>query len=154
MKAGVWGCVLVAAGCIGSNEPEVTGPARCSRPAGLASATGCALLSGSVTSTRGEVLDGIEGSVRPGAGCGCQGVTLQVDERGLFSATVYRVPPDAGGTGPETAQVTVVVQATSPRYPRHATGAPYFDTALVALRFAAIGDAPQPLEVHLRIPLP
>ncbi len=155
MRTVRWGAPpLLAAGCIGSSEPEIVGPARCSRPATLTSATGCAFLFGAVTSTRGEALDGIEGSVRPGSGCGCQGVTLQVDERGLFSATVYRVPVSGGAPRPDSVQVTVVVQATAPRYPRHVTGAPYFDTVAVALRFAAIGAAPEPREVRLRIPLP
>jgi hypothetical protein len=111
--------------------------------------TGCAFLAGAVTSTRGDALDGIEGSIRPGVTCPCAGVTLQVDERGLFSATVYR----QGGVI-DSALVTVVVQATAPRYPRHVTGAPYFDTASVLLRFAAVGAAPEPRDVRLRIPLP
>jgi hypothetical protein len=54
----------------------------------------------------------------------------------------------------DSALVTVVVQATAPRYPRHVTGAPYFDTAAVLLRFAAVGSAPEPRDVRLRIPLP
>lgn len=104
---------------------------------------------GTVTSTRGDALDGIEGSIRPSPGCVCPTVTLQVDDRGLFSATVYRL---AGAV--DTARVTVVVQATAPKYPRHVTGAPYFDTSAVVLRFAGVGAAPEPLEVRLRIPLP
>jgi hypothetical protein len=102
-----------------------------------------------VSSTRGEALDGIEGSVRPGAACPCPLVTLQVDDRGLFSATIYRV-----GSAVDSAVVTVVVQATAAKYPRHVTGAPYFDTAGVTLRFAPTGAAPEPREVKLRIPLP
>ena len=141
--------LLALLGCFSGTPSEVNGPARCARPAGVPDVTGCALLAGTVTSTRGDPLDGIEGSIRPGATCPCAGVTLQVDERGLFSATVYR----QGGTA-DSALVTVVVQATAPRYPRHVTGAPYFDTAAVLLRFAAVGSAPEPRDVRLQIPLP
>ncbi len=141
--------VAALAACLTASEPEVTGPARCERPAAVPGATGCALLFGSVTDGGGVPLDGIEGSIRPGTSCPCPTVTLQVDDRGLFSATVYRT----AGT-PDTATVTIVVQATAPRYPRHVTGAPYFDTAAVTLRFASTGAAPEPREVRLRIPLP
>jgi hypothetical protein len=145
---------LLGAGCFGGTEPGVVGAATCDRPATLSAVTtGCALLYGSVSSTRGDALDGIEGSIRPWTGCSCQPVTLQIDDRGLFSATVYRVTGLAGA-GPDTGMVTVVVQATAPKYPRHVTGAPYFDTVAVALRFAATGSAPEPRELKLRIPLP
>lgn len=144
----VWPLVLLSA-CLTAAGPEVTGPARCERPAAVPGATACALVFGSVTDLGGVPLGGIEGSIRPGTSCPCPAVTMQVDDRGLFSATVYRT---AGGA--DTASVTVVVQATAPRYPRHVTGAPYFDTAAVTLRFAATGAAPEPREVKLRIPLP
>jgi hypothetical protein len=141
--------LAVLAACFSGTPSEVSGPARCDRPPAVRDATGCALVFGTVTSTRGEALDGIEGSIRPGVECSCPGVTLQVDDRGLFSATVYRV-----GGAADSAHVTIVVQATAPRYPRHVTGAPYFDTVGVVLRFAAVGSAPEPREVRLRIPLP
>lgn len=145
-----WACTLVLCGCLGGGE-EPLGPAKCAPPAGLAGATGCAFLFGTVTSVRGEALDGIEGSIRPAASCSCPPVTVQVDERGLFSATVYRV---AGGSSSDTGRVTVVMQATAPKYPRHVTGAPYFDTVAVLVRFAPNGSAPELQELRLRIPLP
>ena len=141
--------LLVLAGCFSATPSDVNGPARCGRPAGLADVTGCALVAGAVTSTRGDPLDGIEGSIRVGETCPCAGVTLQVDERGLFSASVYLQSVSA-----DSARVTVVVQATASRYPRHVTGAPYFDTASVVLRFADVGSAPELSDVRLRIPLP
>lgn len=144
-----WLALVVVAACFSSSPSEVIGPAKCDRPATVSSATGCALIFGTVTSTRGDPLDGIEGSIRPSPGCACPTVTLQVDDRGLFSATVYR----ASGAA-DSARVTVVVQATASKYPRHVTGAPYFDTSAVVLRFAGVGAAPEPLEVRLRIPLP
>lgn len=136
-------------GCLSSEPTAVSGAARCDRPTSVAGATGCARIYGTVTSTRGIALDGIEGSVRPGPGCPCPLVTLQVDERGLFSGTIYRV-----GSMVDSAAATVVVQATDAKYPRHVTGAPFFDTLAVTLRFAATGVAPEPFEVRLRIPLP
>jgi hypothetical protein len=143
---------LLVVGACGGPVDDVAGPATCQRPGSVANATGCALLFGTVTSTRGEALDGIEGSIRPSATCACAPVTLQVDDRGLFSATVYRL----GGSGvvADTGRATIVVLATAAKYPRHVTGAPYFDTLAIALRFAAIGAAPVPQEVRLRIPLP
>ncbi len=99
-------------------------------------------------------MDGIEGSLRPSEQCQCPSSALQFDERGIFSATVYRVPSPGGGTSGDTATVTAVLLATAAKYPRHVTGAPYFDTASVVLRFAAMGQAPIPQEVRLLIPIP
>ena len=144
--------VTVAVGCIEGSSDGVSGPARCDRA--TPDAVGCAILYGTVTNTQEVPLDGIEGSVRVGPACSCREATLQVDDRGVFSVTVYRVrtsdviPPTDTSTG------TIVVLATAAKYPRHVTGAPYFDTARVVMRFVPTGSAPVPLQVRLRIPLP
>ncbi|MGQ0646504.1 MAG: hypothetical protein ACT4P7_02975 [Gemmatimonadaceae bacterium] len=144
----------LSAACLGEGDLAVSGPAKCGRPAQIPDTVACAVIFGTVTNTRGDALDGIEGSVRVSATCGCRDVTLQVDERGIFSATVYRV--GVGGLVPtaDTATGTVLVLATAPKYPRHSTGAPYFDTTRVVMRFAPVGSAPVPLETRLRIPIP
>lgn len=144
-------CVVLAcaSSCISGNDPVVSGPASCGRPASIPQATGCAFLVGTVTNTRGDPLDGIEGAVRVSPSCVCREAILQIDERGIFSVTVYRT-----GGAIDTATGTVVVQATAAKYPRHVTGAPYFDTTRVLMRFAPIGRAPALIETRLRIPLP
>jgi hypothetical protein len=94
-------------------------------------------------------LDSIEGNVRASAECRCTTPQLRPDDRGVFSVTLHRL-----GAPADTATVTLVVLASAPKYPRHATGAPYFDTLRVTMRFVPIGAAPAPTEVALRIPLP
>jgi hypothetical protein len=104
---------------------------------------------GTVTSTRGQPLDSIEGHVRASPECRCTTPDLRPDDRGIFSVTVYRLAAPA-----DTATATFVVLATARKYPRHVTGAPFFDTLRVTMPFAAIGASPVPQEVALRIPLP
>jgi hypothetical protein len=140
--------------CLEGPGSTISGPARCDRPAQVPDAVGCAIIYGTVTNTLDVPLDGIEGSVRVSAACSCREATLQVDERGVFSITVYRVQGGAVAALPDTSTGTIVVQATASKYPRHVTGAPYFDTAQVLMRFVPVGSAPIPLESRLRIPLP
>ena len=107
------------------------------------------MIVGTVTNTRGDALDGIEGAVRVSPSCACRETVVQIDERGIFSVTLYRL-----GGAVDTASGTVVVQATAAKYPRHVTGAPYFDTTRVLMRFAPLGKAPDLIQTRLRIPLP
>lgn len=137
----------LAMGC-GEGTP-VAATSRCAAPPAQPSASGCAILTGYAIDLQDRILDGLEGSLRPSVSCACLPQGLQFDERGIFSTTVYR-----RGSGPDTATVTAVLLAVAPKYPRHATGAPYFDTASVVLRFVPIGRSPEPQEVRLRIPLP
>lgn len=137
-----------------SDAPLTGGPKRCEASPQVRGASACALLTGYAVDSQGRIMDGLEGSLRPSAQCQCSQIALQFDERGIFSATVYRVPSSAGGTAGDTATVTAVLLATAAKYPRHVTGAPYFDTASVVLRFAALGEAPIPQEVRLKISIP
>jgi hypothetical protein len=65
---------------------------------------------------------------------------------------VQRLPRASGFS--DTATATVVVLASAPKYPRHITGAAYFDTLRLVLPFARMGEVPRPTQVNLRIPLP
>lgn len=135
--------------CFGDSGGDSLGPVRCARPASVATANGCAVVYGAVTDARGQGMDGLEGSVRVPTNCGCLESVLSIDDRGLYSTTLYRT---AGAR--DTATVTVIVLATNAKYPRHVTGAPYFDTLRVLLRFAPLGGAPTPVEANLRITIP
>lgn len=146
--------VLAIIGCFDSTSPASTGAARCDRPVQIPDAVGCAIVYGTVMSTRGQPLDSIEGSVRVADACRCTSPLLRVDDRGVFSVTIHRTAAPGSTLPPDTASATLVVLASAPKYPRHVTGAPYFDTLRVLVRFAPTGQAPVPLEVALRIPLP
>lgn len=141
--------VLLVAGCGG--ESPVAATSVCAAPPTQPGVTGCAILTGYATDLQDRILDGLEGSLRPSASCACSTQTLQFDERGVFSTTVYRT---GAAQAPDTATVTAVLLAVAAKYPRHSTGAPYFDTLSVVLRFVPIGRSPEPRDVRLRIPIP
>ncbi|MEO6446988.1 MAG: hypothetical protein ABIZ91_17245 [Gemmatimonadaceae bacterium] len=128
----------------------MSGAARCTVPGDGTTATGCAIVYGSVVDAQtSRSIDGVTGSVRFPASCDCLSPVVSVDERGVFSVTVYR-----RAAAHDTVTATVALFATDPKYPRHHTGGFFFDTARVFLRFAAIGQAPVPVQALLRIPLP
>jgi hypothetical protein len=105
-----------------------------------------------VTDTAGVALDSIDGLIRLGDACVCSSPRIEGDERGVYATVVHRLPRPAGFS--DTATATVVVLASAPKYPRHITGAAYFDTLRLVLPFARIGQVPRPTQVDLRIPLP
>lgn len=144
------GAIVVMA-CFDSQGPP-TGSSVCTATARYPNAIGCAHVSGRVTSTRGVVLDSIEGFVRLSDACVCSLSRIEGDDNGVYTTTVYRLARPGAFT--DTATGTVVVLASAPKYPRHVTGSAYFDTMRVTLRFAPNGAVPPTAQVDLRIPLP
>ena len=153
-RVGVLSVLVAGSACIEGAKDAVTGPALCTQPVGDAASSGCALLYGVVLGPSGQGLDGISGSVRPGAQCDCSAPVVSVDDAGRFSVTVRRFARAGAPPTSDTGSATLVMFASAPKYPRHSTGGFYFDTARVVLRFVPIGSPPVPLEVNLRIPLP
>ncbi|HEX4933132.1 MAG TPA: hypothetical protein VFV33_08140, partial [Gemmatimonadaceae bacterium] len=98
-------------------------------------------------------LDSIEGQVRLSDACRCSSPRLEGDDNGFFSVTVHRLG-GAGGPFVDTASATVVALASAPKYPRHVTGAAYFDTVRVVLRFVPLGATPPVNQADLRITIP
>lgn len=141
---------LVLAACGG--EKAVLAESACTATARFPNAIGCAYVYGKVTDTSGASLDGVDGTVRLGDDCVCSSPRVEVDENGVYSTIIHRLPRAAGFS--DTATGTVSVLASAPKYPRHVTGAAFFDTMRVVLRFVPIGTTPPALQVNLRIPLP
>jgi hypothetical protein len=154
-RAGYAICLLVTAlaGCNGGPE-SVLGPPRCLPPADGSASFGCAVVSGQVVGPQDQPLDGIEGAVRPTPQCACELRAIQVDSMGRFSITIHRRINPMPRPSPDTATVVVFMSASAPKYPRHVTGAAYFDTLSVVLNYALPGGVVTPIEVLLRIPLP
>jgi len=146
-----FGLALVAVGACSSSPPS-TGPGSCQPTARYPNAIGCAYVFGKVTDTRGVALDSIDGLIRLSDACACSSPRLEGDENGVYATVVHRLARSSGFA--DTATATVVALASAPKYPRHITGAAYFDTLQLVLRFAPLGQAPPPNEVNLRIPLP
>lgn len=144
------GLLPSAISCFGAEQQF--GPSACATTSRYPQATGCAVVTGKVTDVRDAVLPGIDGVVRLFDACVCSSPRLEGDDNGVFTTVVHRLPRPAGLI--DTASATVVVLASDARYPRHSTGAAYFDTVRVLLRFAPIGQTPPAIDVRLRIPLP
>ncbi|MCC6930493.1 MAG: hypothetical protein IT359_16015 [Gemmatimonadaceae bacterium] len=145
-------CALAMA-CGNDGTSSVSG--QCAPTARYPNAIGCAYVFGRITDPRGLALDSIEGLVRTGDSCNCTSPRLEGDDNGFYSVTVHRL--SAGGNAPpflDTATATVVALASAPKYPRHITGAAYFDTARVVLRFVPLGGTPPVNEANLRITIP
>lgn len=115
-------------------------------------AIGCAYVFGKVTDSAGVGLDSIDGLVRLADACTCSSPRLESDDNGTYALVVHRLPRSRGFS--DTATATVVALASAPKYPRHITGAAYFDTSRVMLHFARMGEVPPPSEVNLRIFIP
>ena len=128
------------------------GDSRCLASERYPNAIGCAYVYGKVTDTSGVSLDGIDGSIRLGDACVCSSPRIEADDNGAYGTIVHRLPRPAGFS--DTATGTVTVLASASKYPRHVTGAAYFDTMRVVLQFVPIGATPPGHEVNLRIPLP
>jgi len=141
---------LAVFACGGSAHP--IGPGACASTARHPNAIGCAYVYGTVTDGRGMALDSIDGLVRMSDACACSSPRVEGDDNGVYAVVVHRLPRPAGFA--DTATATVVALASAPKYPRHITGAAYFDTLRLVVRFAPIGAVPPPTEVNLRIPLP
>jgi hypothetical protein len=146
--------VIGLTGCFSENQPTVSGPVRCARPADGSTSFGCAVVNGNVVGPDGSALDGISGAVRATPQCGCRAVAIDVDSLGRFSLTVHRSEAPAPAGFPDTATIVVYMGATGAKYPRSVTGDAFFDTASVHLRFSAIGSEAEVYTLGLRIPLP
>ena len=146
-------CVSLAilTGCLANDEPGNASGA-CAATSRYPDAIGCAYLFGTIADADGQPLDSIEGLVRPSIACACSLPRIEGDERGTYAVQVHRLPRPEGFS--DTATVTAVVLASAPKYPRHVTGAAYFDTLRLTLRFAPLGVVPPPTEANFRIPLP
>lgn len=131
---------------------SAAGPETCQPTARYPTAIGCAYVYGTVTDTRGAALDSVDGLVRLSDACACSSPRIEGDDNGVYATVVHRLARPAGFS--DTATATVVVLASAPKYPRHVTGAAYFDTLQLVLRFARVGEVPPPTQVDLRIPLP
>ena len=142
--------LLGVAAC--SDSTSRTGPGTCEASARYPNAIGCAYVYGKISDSRGAPMDSIEGIVRLGDACVCSSPRLEGDDNGVFATVVHRLPRSGGYS--DTASATVVALASARKYPRHETGAAFFDTSRVVLRFAPIGAVPTPLEVNLRITIP
>jgi hypothetical protein len=141
------------AGCFGGDEPTVSGPVRCARPADGSVSFGCAVINGNVLAPDGSGMDGVSGAVRETPQCACRSVVIDVDSLGRFSVTVQRSETPGPGS-PDTATIFVYMGATAAKYPRSVTGDAYFDTASVRLRFAPIGAEAEVYTLGMHIPLP
>lgn len=151
-----WSCLggLVLAGVLGScgGEQSLLADSACETTARYPNAIGCAYVYGKVTDSSGITLDGVDGLIRLGDECVCSSPRVEVDDNGVYSSIVHRLPRATGFS--DTATGTVQVLASAAKYPRHVTGAAYFDTSRVVLQFVPIGVTPPGLQVNLRIPLP
>jgi hypothetical protein len=155
MRRGWIGLVVVASAACGTGEPAgVSGPPRCLPPADGSPSFGCAIVTGRVVGPQDEPLSGIEGAVRASPQCACDTRAIDVDSMGLFTITIHRRTNPSPRPSPDTATVVIFVSAVAPKYPRHVTGAAYFDTAGVLINYALPGAPVTPLPVVLRIPLP
>lgn len=142
--------VMGIVACGGAERLASTG--RCQPTARHPDAIGCAYVYGTVTDQRGVALDSIDGLIRLGDACVCSSPRIEGDQNGVYATVVHRFPRPGGFS--DTATATVVVLASAPKYPRHSTGAAYFDTLRLVLPFARVGEVPRPTQVDLRIPLP
>lgn len=142
--------MLLALACSSGGEPTAT--ERCLPTARYPNAIGCAYLYGKVTDPKGVALDSIDGLVRTSDACACSQPRIEGDANGVYAVVVHRLARPAGFS--DTATATVVVLASAPKYPRHETGAAYFDTLRLVLPFSRVGEVPRPVQVDLRIPLP
>jgi len=147
--AGVAGVAALAA-CGGPGTDSVSG--RCAATSRYPDAIGCAYVFGRVTDLNGAPLDSIDGMIRLGDECNCSSPRLEGDDNGFFSVTVHRLPRTGGFV--DTASATVVALASAPKYPRHVTGAAYFDTLRVLLHFVPVGANPGVNSANLRIAIP
>ena len=145
--------VIGLTGCFSDNQPTVSGPVRCARPADGSPSFGCAVVNGNVVGPDGSGLDGVSGAVRATPQCGCRAVAINVDSLGRFSVTVHRSEAPAP-VSPDTATILVYMGATAAKYPRAVTGDAYFDTSSVRLRFSSVGAEAEVYTLSLRIPLP
>lgn len=152
IQVATWLLVFSVAGCFNGNEPTVSGPVRCERPADGSQSFGCAVVNGTVVGPDGVGLSGITGVVRSTPQCACRMIAIDVDSLGRFSVTVHR--NEARSVSPDTGTITVYMGATDSKYPRSITGDPYFDTSSVNLTYAPIGSAAVVYTLGLRIPLP
>ena len=145
--------VISVASCFGGDQPTVSGPVRCERPADGSPSFGCAVVNGNVVGPDGVGLDGVSGAVRATPQCGCRNVAIDVDSLGRFSVTVHRSDARALAS-PDTATIVVYMGATAAKYPRAITGDAFFDTASVRITYAPIGAEAAVYTLGLRIPLP
>lgn len=145
------GAFVVALAACGDGG-AAPGTGSCTPSARYPNAIGCAYVYGTVTDTRGVALDSVDGLIRVGDDCACSSPRLDGDDNGVYATVVHRLPRSGGFA--DTATATVVAQASAPKYPRHITGAAYFDTSRVLLRFVPMGASPPPTQVNLRIPIP
>lgn len=143
--------VAVALAACGS-ERATAGTGSCEPSPRYPTAIGCAYVFGKVTDSAGVALDSIDGLVRLPDNCSCSSPRLESDENGVYATVVHRLPRSRGFA--DTATATVVALASAPKYPRHVTGAAYFDTSRVVLHFVPMGQVPPPSEVNLRIFIP
>lgn len=151
--ARVTALVLAVVGIVACRGTEpVASTNRCQPTARYPDAIGCAYVYGTVTDQRGVALDSIDGLIRLGDACVCSSPRIEGDQNGVYATVVHRLPRPGGFS--DTATATVVVLASAPKYPRHSTGAAYFDTLRLVLPFARVGEVPRPTQVDLRIPLP
>jgi len=142
--------VAVLAAC--SGEAATAAAGACAPSARYPTAIGCAYVFGKVTDSAGVPLDSIDGLVRLSDACTCSSPRLEGDDNGTYALVVHRLPRSRGFS--DTATATVVALASAPKYPRHFTGAAYFDTSRVVLHFVPMGEVPPPTEVNLRIFIP
>jgi hypothetical protein len=148
---GIGALAVVGLAACGGSAP-VAADGACAATPRYPDAIGCAYVFGSVRDLDGAVLDSVDGLVRVGDACRCSSPRIESDDNGVYSTIVHRLPR-AGGFA-DTASATVVALASAPKYPRHVTGAAYFDTSRVVLRFVPLGSVPPPVEVNLRIAIP
>ena len=139
--------------CYGGDQPTVSGPVKCARPADGSPSFGCAVINGTVAGPDGMGLDGVSGAIRASPQCGCRGIAIAVDSLGRFSVTVHRSESPAPFS-PDTATILVYMGATAAKYPRAVTGDAYFDTASVHLTYSPVGSEAAVYTLGLRIPLP
>lgn len=144
----IFAAVLASCG----TEPPAASDGTCKPTSRYPNAIGCAFVYGKVTDTSGISLDGVDGLIRLGDECVCSSPRVEVDENGVYGTIVHRLPRTTGFS--DTATGTISALASAPKYPRHVTGAAYFDTSRIVLHFVPMGATPPPLQVNLRIPLP
>lgn len=141
---------VVVVACSGAKT--TAGSGSCEPSTRYPTAIGCAYVFGKVTDSAGVALDSIDGLVRLSDGCSCSSPPIASDDNGIYATVVHRLPRSRGFS--DTATATVVALASAPKYPRHVTGAAYFDTSRVLLHFVPMGAVPPPTEVNLRIVIP
>ncbi len=141
---------VVLAACSGAKTTG--GAGSCEASPRYPTAIGCAYVFGKVIDSAGLALDSIDGVIRLSDACACSSPRLESDDNGVYATVVHRLARSRGFT--DTATATVVALASAPKYPRHVTGAAYFDTSRVVLHFVPMGAVPPPSEVNLRIFIP